>query len=125
MRSPIRIPAWLITAKYALFILIGLAVYATNPPAFERAYEEWYTPVWAIAVCIAGTVALTGSLVSTAAEKWGASALFILMWVYAVAPIALVISGDTDRLAYSIIAVTLSLLPYARAIQLWNEGKHA
>jgi hypothetical protein len=116
---------WVLTLKYVLFVCIGAAVYATAAPSLERAFDEWYTPFWALAVCACGLVAFIGSLVSERVEKWGASGLFVLMGVYAFAPIMLVIGGDIDRLAYSIIAITLSLLPYARAVQLWNKEINA
>lgn len=122
MKAPIQIPRWVLAVKYALFTLLGAAVYATDPPSFESAYDAWYTPIWALLVCVAGVLAFAGSFASAGIEKWGATALFVLMGVYAFAPIMLVIAGDMDRLAYSVIAVTLSLLPYARAVQLWNQG---
>lgn len=125
LRSPVIIPAWVLTLKYALFMCVGVAVYATASPSLEMAFDDWYTPAWSLAVCGAGLVAFVGSLVSERMERWGASGLFILMGIYTFAPIMLVLGGDTDRLAYSIIALTLSLLPYARAVQLWNKELNA
>lgn len=125
LRAPISIPAWVLTLKYALFMCIGAAVYTTAAPSLEQAFDEWYTPFWALAVCGCGLVAFIGSLASERTEKWGASGLFILMGIYTFAPIMLVLGGDTNRLAYSIIAITLSLLPYARAVQLWNKELNA
>jgi hypothetical protein len=126
MREPIVIPRWLLTAKYFVFALVGAAVYNTNPPAFNRIYETSLTAVWALALILVAVVALVGSIRSVwevHAEKWGATLIFVLMAIYAFAPIALVLQGDPDRLAYSAIAILVSLLPYARAVQLW--GRHA
>lgn len=110
MKAPIQIPRWVLAVKYALFTLLGAAVYATDPPSFESAYDAWYTPIWALLVCVAGVLAFAGSFASAGIEKWGATALFVLMGVYAFAPIMLVIAGDMDRLVTSALRASCAVV---------------
>lgn len=123
LRQPVTIPRWLLTAKYFVFILVGLAVLNTNPPSFERAYHVPLTSAWAAALVAVSLLAFVGSLREQwehGLEKWGTTLIFVLMAVYA---FALIWAGinDPDRLAYSAIAILVSLLPYARAVQLWSR----
>lgn len=125
LRQPITIPRWLLTAKYFVFVLVGMAVLNTNPPALTSIYETPVTAIWAICLIVVSIVAFVGSLRTVwehGLEKWGATLIFVLMAVYAFAPIALVLNGDPDRLAYSTIAILVSLLPYARSVQLWSHN---
>lgn len=120
IRSPIVIPRWVLILKYALFVLMGLSVWWASAPAVDALTPDWYTPVWALGVTLSATVAVIGS----ARERWeslerlAAVALASLLIVYAVSPIVLVLEGDADRAAFSVVALVVCLMPAARAVQL-------
>ena len=119
--EPIILSRNFLTTKYVLLTLLGVAVsLATAPSLDEVMSSESYSSAWGVLLAIAGIVAAIGSRCKTfeAAEKIGATGLFALLTVYALSPILLVLQGDMDRLAYSVVAVTISLAPGARLIQL-------
>lgn len=123
-REPVVIPRWLLTAKYLAFLAVGLAVLNTEPATFERVYDTSLTAIWAILLIIASLVSFAGSLRAKwerSLERWGVTAIWVLMAIYAFAPISLLLAGDPDRLAYSSIALLVSLLPFARAVQLGSR----
>lgn len=120
-RTPLTVPRYVLTVKYALFIALGIAVgTASTPSSFEALTPDWYTPIWGAALSIAAFLALLGGLKESREplERWSVSTVACLLIGYATAPIALVLAGDTNRLAYSIVALTVALAPAARAIQL-------
>lgn len=123
-REPVVIPRWLLTVKYFVFILVGAAVLNASSPTFDLAYDEPLTVAWPILLILTSVVTFVGSFRAEwegSLEKWGVSVIFILMAIYAFAPIHFVLMGDQNRLAYSTIAILVSLLPYARALQLWGK----
>lgn len=121
LRTPLTVPRYVLTVKYALFIALGVAVgTASAPSSFREITPDWYTPIWGVLLSLSALLALLGSLKEPgeALERWAASAVSCLLIGYAFAPIALVLEGDTDRLAYSVVALTVAMVPTARAIQL-------
>jgi len=123
MQVPIYIPRWVLTVKYALFIVLGLAVLWTTAPSLQVVTGDPYTQGWSGCVIVAATCALVGSTQKKLErlEKWSAAGLACLFIVYALSPIILVLQGDADRAAYSVVALIVSLLPTARALQLLNR----
>lgn len=119
-RSPITIPRWVLTLKYFLFILIGVTVYLASSPSLDVTTWSGYTPFWSIAVMISGFVCMLASATPKleVLERWSVLLLTALLVGYAFAPIQLVLAGDSDRATYSVLAITLSLLPGARAAML-------
>jgi FtsH-binding integral membrane protein len=121
LRTPLTVPRYVLTVKYALFIALGAAVgTASAPSSFEAITPDWYTPIWGALLALSALLALIGSLRESreALERWSVSAVASLLIGYAFAPIVLVLAGDSDRLAYSVVALTVAMVPVARAIQL-------
>src|SRR5690606_41320961 len=115
---------WLVSIKYLFFLILGVAMFMSGTPVTERSFDAPVTCVWATLVVVGALIALLGSPRvewERGLEKWGATFLWVLMSVYAFAPISLLLAGDPDRIAYSSIAVLVSLLPFARALQLWSK----
>lgn len=119
-RSPIVIPRWVLTLQYLLFVLIGVTVYVASAPALDVTTWNGYTPFWSVAVMASAFVCVVGSITPRweVLERWAVIALAALFIGYAFAPLQLVLAGDHDRAAYSALAITLSLLPGARAVML-------
>lgn len=126
MRTPILIPRWVLAIKYGLFILLGVAIWRTTSPSFVQVVGDWYTTAWSWCLIAGAVVALLGSLreKTEKIERIGASALACLLLAYAVAPLNLVLRGDPDRTAFSVVALIVSLLPLARSLQLWIGKGH-
>lgn len=125
--EPIILSRWVLTTKYALLTVLGVAVaYATAPSIDKVLSSESYSSAWGAGLALAGVVAVYGSTSKARerAEKVGATVLFALLTVYAVSPILLVLQGDMDRLAFSVLAVTISVAPGARLIQLIRGSAH-
>jgi hypothetical protein len=114
------IPRWVLVVKYFCFILVGLTVFAASSPSLDLTTIAGYTPIWGLAVILTGAGALIGSARPRLEplERWSVLFLSALLLGYAAAPIQLVFGGDVDRAAYSVLALTLSLLPSARAWML-------
>lgn len=125
--EPIFLPRWLLTIKYSLLTLLGLAVaVATAPSLDEVVSSESYSSAWGVGLALAGCLATVGSTAKERedAEKVGGTVLVALLAVYAASPVLLVLQGDMDRLAYSVVAVTLLMLPTARLVQLIRGSAH-
>lgn len=120
MRMPIEIPRWVLTLKYILFVFIGVTVFVTSSPSLDITTWDGYTPFWSIAVIVSSFASMVGSLSPTfeVLERWSVVTLSSLLIGYAAAPLKLVLEGDTDRAAYSVLALTLAVLPTARAAML-------
>lgn len=121
LRAPLTVSRYVLTVKYALFALLGIAVgTATAPSTFDAITPDWYTPVWGVVLTASSAVALVSSLKETRerAERWAVSLIACLLIGYAFAPIVFLLEGDLDRLAYSVVALTVAVVPTARAIQL-------
>ena len=122
-REPIIIPRWVLTVKYAVFILLGVTVFIASSPAVDEVTPDWLTPIWGIGISVSAVIALVGSLTQRleVLERWACAVLASLFLVFALAPIVLVIQGDEDRAMYSVIALGFALLPIARAAQLLSR----
>lgn len=130
MRTPVVIPRWVLTLKYGLFVLLGAVVWWASAPSVDDVTPDWYTPTWGICLAAAASAAFVGSLRvqwEMPIERWAVSLLASLMFVYALAPISLVIAGNADRASFSVVALVISILPTARAVQLLRRtgGPHA
>lgn len=121
-REPIVVPRSLLTLKYALFILFGASVLWASAPSLNQFTPDGYTGYWASFVSIASIVCLIGSTSNKrpyeSIERWGALVLASLLVIYAFSPIILVLNGDSDRAAFSVAALIVSILPTARALAL-------
>lgn len=121
LRSPLTVSRYVLTVKYALFIALGVAVAtASAPSSFREITPDWYTPIWGVTLSLAAFLALLGSLKESreAMERWSVSTVACLLIGYAFAPIAFVLGGDTDRLAFSVVALTIAIVPVGRSVQL-------
>lgn len=125
--DPIVIPRWVLAVKYLTYILIGAAVSAATAPSLEAVTSEWYSTIWGVCVAACGLVALLGSVHPTrwVVEAVGCGGIVSFMAVYAVSPIIMIIDGDTDRLAYSVLAVAFAVIPAGRLWQLLRGGVNA
>lgn len=120
-RPPLTVPRYLLSVKYAMFIALGVAVgVSTTNSAFSHLTPGWYTPAWGLALSIAAMLALMGSIRARweVLERWSTMVLTSLLLGFAIAPIILVLQGDFDRLAGSVVALTVAIAPAARAAQL-------
>lgn len=119
--APIIVPRWMLTVKYAILVLLGVAISIATSPSLEAALGDWLTPFWGYGISLSAIVAAIGSanFAWEALERWASSALAILLLVYAFSPVWIILTeGDHDRLAYSVTALALSVIPTARAIYL-------
>ncbi len=127
-REPVIIPRYILMVKYLCFVGVGVAVYVASSPSLDLTTGAGYTGLWGITVGLSSIGCLVGSMdvrLETV-ERWAVLVLAALLIGYACAPLQLVLSGDTNRLAYSTLAVTLAILPTARAVQLIRRvGAHA
>ena len=127
-RQPLIIPRWILMLKYLCFIGLGGAVWSASSPSLDLTTGDGYTALWGIIVICSATLCFVGSMADRLEwmERWAVLLLSALLLGFAAAPIQLVLAGDHDRLAYSVIALTLSLLPTARAVMLIGRvGKSA
>ena len=47
LRTPLTVPRYVLTVKYALFVVLGFAVgTASAPSSFQEITPDWYTPIW-------------------------------------------------------------------------------
>jgi len=120
LREPIPVPRWLFTTKYAIFILVGVAVVWASSPAVDEISPDWLTPIWGMGIIASAAFALVGSLRERfePLERVAVVVLAALFVVFAIAPVVLVLQGDRDRTLYSVIALGFSLLPILRSVQL-------
>jgi len=118
--NTIIIPRWVLTLKYVFFMFVGLTVYIASSPSLDITAGSGYTPIWALCLIAAAAASTVGSISDRleVLERWSVLLLSALLIGYAMAPISLVFAGDHDKAAYSVLAITLSLLPIARTAQL-------
>lgn len=122
--EPIIIPRWAMLGFYALTALLGAVVSFATAPSLEEATSAWYSSAWGASVAILAAIATLGAVRNAwwRVEAVGATGVFALMVTYAISPIVLILQGDLDRLAYSIIATGYMLLPLARLLRLIRAG---
>ena len=116
--SPIIVPRWMLTAKYLLLAILGVAVMYATSPSLEITGGDLLSPIWGALMMVASLVAAVGSVSpqSEVLERWSSSVVAILLVVYAFSPLLIILTtGDADRLAYSVTALALSGIPTARA----------
>ena len=122
-QNAILVPRWLLTVKYALFAVLGVTVFWTTAPAFVIVTGREYASWWAVALTIVAIVCLVTSLRPQwePVETWAVSILTCLLAAYAAAPVALALAGDENRAAFSIIVITVTMLPALRAFALLRK----
>lgn len=121
--DPIFVPRWMLTAKYLILALLGVAVGLATAPSLVESLGHGLSTVWGFGIALAALVAAYGSLSSEPhhefIERWSVAALAILLLVYAFSPVFIIFTeGDMDRVVYSVTALGLSGLPTVRAIYL-------
>ena len=105
---------------YLLEIAAGIVIWLVSSPTFSFVVGQALTAMWGAGIALSATGATIGVLRerTEAIERWSGAVLVALLAGYAAAPIALVVSGDLDRLLYSILAVILLLFPAKRVLSL-------
>lgn len=118
--ATILVPRWVLTIWYCLFIPIGLTVFFASSPSLDLTTGGGYTALWAILLGLTGTLCAIGSLTPKMVvfERWTSLLLSALLLGYAFAPLQLVLHGDSDKAAFSVIALVLSFPTCLRNIQL-------
>jgi hypothetical protein len=118
--NKLLIPRWFVTIMYALFIPIGVTVFLASSPSLDLTTGAGYTALWAMILGATGLCAAIASLSPTweVLERWSALILSALLIGYAFAPIQLVIHGDTDKAAFSVISLVLAFPVVSQTIRL-------
>ena len=116
------IPRWLLTIKYALFALFGIAAIIAGAPSLYATVGALYAFYWAIGLTIASIVACVSSLFESdraeTVEKWAAVAIVAFLSANVAGAITLVGLGEGNRVAFSVLLLIVTLLPAARAVAL-------
>lgn len=120
----VQIPRWLLTVKYAALTLLGVVVIFASQPSIEQFTDsEVWTTGWGYGIALSAAACLVGSVSARKAyeriERVASVALMSLFVIYAIAPLWLVIvEGDLDRASLSVVAIALSIVPFARMLTL-------
>lgn len=116
------IPKWLLTVKYALFVLFAIITGFAGAPSLGDTAGDQYAFVWSIALVLSAFTACVASGFDTnraeQVEKWAAVALVALLSAYLTGAISLVSFGHLSRAATSVLLLIVTLLPAARATAL-------
>lgn len=122
--EPITIPRGAMVTKYVFTTLLGVAVAIATAPSLDQVTSPSYSSLWGAGMFIVGTIATVGST----RKKWwriefaGATGVFALLAVYALSPVLLIIGGDVEKLAYSVIALGFLVFPLTRLVTLIRRG---
>lgn len=122
--EPIVIPRGSMVTKYVFTTLLGLAVAIATGPSLDEVTSTSYSSLWGVGMALSGSVATFGS---TRKAWWrvefvGATGVFALLAVYALSPVLLILGGDVEKLAYSIIALGFLVFPLTRLVTLIRRG---
>lgn len=125
-KDPLVIPRWLLTAKYFSFAVLGLLGFLGGLPTLDLLTFEGYTAGWSLLLIV---FSLWGAWHSTSEagepkEKWGAVAVFALLFTWAVAAIIRAIAeGDVGRISGAYTVLVISMLPGVRAWDLLRKAE--
>lgn len=124
LKATVVIPRPSLTFKYLFFVILGVVVSIATAPSLDAVTSEGYTFFWGLCLAAAAALATVGSFTGRTwiLEAVACTAIVCLMVVYAVSPIVLILQGDWDRLAYSVIAVGFMTLPTSRLWRLIRGG---
>jgi hypothetical protein len=119
MNSPIVIPRWVLTAKYAIFVILGALTFVRGLVTLDLTTPASYQPFWAGAVALGAVVALVGSIDPRGekVEQWAAA--WIAGWLSFLAVQAFFISTGAGWLFIAMV----TLLPVGRAFMLFSRRK--
>lgn len=125
-REPdVRIPRWLVTAKYIAFIVLGgLAIWAGIPTLTLATYDMFTTVmcVGLIAASIIGAVA-SSRMDWEWVEKWASLVIAAFLSTWALASIWRAISeGDIGRVTGAYAILVIAMLPAARSFGLMTRA---
>lgn len=118
------IPRWLLTVKYGFLALLGVVVIFASQPSIEQLTDsDAWTTGWGYGVAGFALACLIGSVSARKPyeriERVASVVLMSLFVIYALAPIYLVVvEGDLDRASLSVVALALSVVPFARMLTL-------
>lgn len=125
-KTPIIVPRWLLTMKYAGFIILGiLSALSGGLRTLNTVAVDIYPTVWSFGVIAVGAAALVGSLKEKwecHVEKWAGLVLFglLLSWAFASMIIAFN-EGDLARATGAFAILLLSMLPGVRSFSLLSQ----
>lgn len=120
-KTPIFVPRWMLSAKYAGFIVLGTLFLLWGNVTLSLATFDGYTTFWAIAVLISSVLCLPGSIDDRFEdlEKWSALVLsgFIASWAVAAGVVA-VSMEELNRIPGAWAILLVGMFPAARAFGL-------
>lgn len=120
-KTPIFVPRWMLSAKYAGFIVMGILFLLWGNVTLQLATFDLYTKFWAAGVIITAVLSLPGSIRETyeSLEKWAALILSGLIMSWAVAAIFRAISeSELSRIPGAWAVFLVGLFPLARGFGL-------
>lgn len=125
-KDPIHVPRWMLTGKYAAFVVLGILSFIGGIPSLTLATFDTYTAYWSLGLTAASFVAMIASFRKAwePGEKWFALIVAGLLMSWAGAAIwRAAVEGDISRVAGSFAVLIVSFLPAVRAFGLLRSGK--
>lgn len=122
LSSPISFPRWLLTVKYALFVILGITGLSAGLPTLSLTTPAWYIPAWSWLIISCSVVAAVASTQPkwASTERWGAVGLVGTLASYWFAAFLLFITGDMNRGSFSVLLFIVTVLPALRAADLFG-----
>lgn len=122
LSSPISFPRWLLTVKYALFVILGVTGLTAGLPTLTLTAPVWYIPAWSWLIILSATVSAIASTQPKweSIERWGAVGLVGVLASYWFAAFLLFITGDLARGSFSVLLFIVTVLPALRAGDLFG-----
>lgn len=125
-REPdVRIPRWLVTAKYVAFIVLGALAIWAGIPTLTLATYDMFTAVMSVGLILASTI---GAVASSRmdwewVEKWSALVIAAFLSTWALASIWRAVSeGDLGRVTGAYAILVIAMLPAARSFGLMTRA---
>lgn len=125
-KDPIHVPRWMLTLKYAAFVVLGILSFIGGIPSLTLATFDTYTAYWSIGLVVCSVIAAVLSFRKAwePREKWFALLVAGLLLTWAGAAIWRASSeGDITRVAGAFAVLIISFLPAVRAFGLLQSGK--
>lgn len=120
-KTPIFVPRWMLSAKYAGFIVMGILFLLWGNTTLTLATFDLYTILWACGVIATATLSLPGSIHERfeSVERWSALILGGLILTWSAAAIWRAFAeGDFSRIPGAWAVLLVGMFPMARSFGL-------